>query len=269
MDEILSGAPAPVAEVPAASAAPAPGATAAPGTEAPEGGNQPEPEKTLTQSEVNKLLAKEKARLERRVERAVRAEVERDYLKRQLEESRAPQREAPKGAPQRKDFESDEAYADAWVDYRVDQKIADRESKKEKETSAERQKREAEERVYGLQEKLSRGAEEFGEDFMDRVLGASHITEPMVRFFEESDLAHKVANELVANPAEAARIAKLSPIAQIRELDKLEAKLKAPPKTTQAPAPIVPSGGQAQVQKDYKDMGTAEHIAAWRNRRKR
>jgi hypothetical protein len=79
--------------VPAADAAPDIVSTADALTEAPEGGEQPEatPEKTLTQSEVNKLIAKEKAKESRRVERAIRAEVERDLLRQQLEQRDRPE----------------------------------------------------------------------------------------------------------------------------------------------------------------------------------
>lgn len=271
MDEGQSGALAPVVPVaPVAEATPAPDATAAPVTEAPEGGEKPDaPEKMLPQSEVNRILAKERAKEARRVERAIRAEAERDLYKRQLEETRQPREpHATKGEPKREDYPSDDAFIEAVLDRRVEMKLAEREAKREQETVAQRQQREAAERASNLQRKLAEGRNEYGDDFEERVMGEVPFTEPMVRFFEESDVAHKVMHELSQNVAEAARIAKLSPVMQIRELDKLEAKLKAPPKITQTPAPIVPSGTQGKVNKDYSSMTTAEHVEAWRNRKR-
>lgn len=263
MDEVQSGAVAPV--VPVVETTPAPDATAAPVLEVPSGDKPPEPppEKMLPQSEVNKILAKERAKEARRVERAIRAEVERDHYKQQLESTR--QAPAAQGEPKRSDYQSDEEYADAWVDYRVEQKIAAREAKQAQESKAERQQREALERANNVREKLARGAEEF-DDFEERVMGAVPFTDPMVRFIEESDIAHKVAYHLASHVEEAARIANLSPVAQIRELDKLESKLKAPPKTTNAPPPIVPNGSKTTVETGYRPDMTDKQYAEWRKR---
>jgi hypothetical protein len=269
MDEVQSGALAPVVNETAAPAAPAPEVTATPDS-APQGGEQkPEapPEKQLPQSEVDRIVAKEKAREARRVERLIReqarAEAERDFLRQQIERQNSPRE--TKGEPQRKDFESDEQFYSALLDHRVEQRIAERESKRAQETAAQRQQREAAERADNLKAKIAQGRDEYGEDFEERIFSDVPFTEPMVRFFEESDMAHKVMHELSLNVTEAARIAKLSPISQIRELDKIEARLKAPPKTTQAPPPIVPNGTKTAVDKDPSKM-TDKEFAEWRKR---
>jgi hypothetical protein len=90
------------------------------------------------------------------------------------------------------------------------------------------------------------------------------ISREMVIAMAESEDPGEIAYHLGKNKEEAARIAKLSPIAQAREIGKLEAKLAAKPKqpikkTTEAPDPIDPVKGNDSTKKSMKDMDFKEY----------
>lgn len=91
------------------------------------------------------------------------------------------------------------------------------------------------------------------------------ITESMAQVIRDSELGPDVAYHLGKNPAEAARIAGLSPIAQAKELGKLEVALSAPKPARKVPAaPVQPvSAIAAGGSKDPAQMSIAEY-AAWR-----
>jgi hypothetical protein len=100
------------------------------------------------------------------------------------------------------------------------------------------------------------------------------VTPTMAEAIKESDLGAKVLYHLGKNPAEAERIAKLSPLAQVRELGKIEAKLDASgaaaekePQTqkqvvSRAPAPHKPvAAAPAASAKSIDSMSQAEYRA--------
>lgn len=93
------------------------------------------------------------------------------------------------------------------------------------------------------------------------------ITDDMAAVIFDSDRGPEVAYHLGKNPAEAARIARLSPVAQAKELGRLEERLSAPralPK--QPPAPITPVGGTASAgSADPSKMSMSEFIK-WREK---
>lgn len=93
-------------------------------------------------------------------------------------------------------------------------------------------------------------------------LGTPNMNQAIV----ESDLGPDLAYHLAKNPAEARRIAALSPISQVREIGRLEARLSEPsaPKAktaTDAP-PATPqvrgTGGQFKVAADTADFASFE-----------
>lgn len=104
------------------------------------------------------------------------------------------------------------------------------------------------------------------------------VTPVMASAIQESDLGPQVLYHLGQHPAEAARIAKLSPASQVRELGKLEAKLeaetaaataketpqhKATP-VSKAPAPLRPISGAAAASasaKAIESMSLSEYRA--------
>ena len=103
------------------------------------------------------------------------------------------------------------------------------------------------------------------------------ITTVMAQTIQASDIGPEVAYHLGANPKEAERISRLSPILQAKEIGKIEAQLAANPpvkKTSNAPAPISPVSARSSGTPSYdttdprsiKSMSTSEWIEAERLR---
>lgn len=181
--------------------------------------------KTFTQEELNAIIAKEKAKERRRLERE-RAQ--------QAEQPRASSTEAPR--PDQ--FNTAEDYIEAVADWKAEQKI----------TQREQQKRQNEVKTsYAEREESAR---EKYSDFQDVVYSDDlAISRVMMEAIIESDLGPEVAYHLGKNPREAERISGLSPVAQAREIGKIEASLasKSPDmkKPSSAPEPIKPVGTRA------------------------
>ena len=89
-------------------------------------------------------------------------------------------------------------------------------------------------------------------DFTEIAFSHPFMTEDMARAIRVSPVSTELAYHLGKNLEEAERISELSPVAQIRELVKLEAKLEAAtpvkPAASAAPAPIKPVGAKGAVQ---------------------
>lgn len=209
----------------AAATAPASEDTATPDaveTGAPE---EAEP-KTFTQEELDRIIAAEKAKVERKLRRELAQQTEQ------------PQRTTVSETPKRDAFKSDEEYLEALVDFRADQKLADREQQKRQRTIDST----FEEREETIREKYS------DYDRLVRLNDDLKITPLMGEAIKESEIGPEIAYHLGKNPKEAERIASLSPLAQAREIGKIEAKLvENPPvkKVTSAPDPIKTVGSRS------------------------
>lgn len=85
----------------------------------------------------------------------------------------------------------------------------------------------------------------------------------MIEVIMDSDLGPDLAYHLGKNPAEAARIAALNPISQVRELGKIEAAIAAPKTTPKPPPePVRKVGSKAAgTAKDPSKMTMAEYVA--------
>lgn len=104
------------------------------------------------------------------------------------------------------------------------------------------------------------------------------ISDAMAQTIQSSDIGPEIAYHLGTHPTEAARIAKLAPLAQAKEIGMIEAKLSAAPptikKTTNAPAPISPVTAKGTPGPSFdttdprsiKEMSTSAWIAAERIR---
>lgn len=88
-------------------------------------------------------------------------------------------------------------------------------------------------------------------DFEHVAFTHPYMTEDMAKAIRVSPVATELAYHLGKNLEEAERISSLSPVAQIRELVRIEAKLEAAPATkahvSQAPAPIKPVGAKQSI----------------------
>lgn len=266
MAEVDAGAPAPVVPVaPAAEPAPTPEPTAGTEVVAPEGA-EPEatpPEKMLPQSEVNRLVAKEKAQAAKRAEKLAMERFRAESAERELARLRAettPKPTTPQGEPQPDQFENPKDYVKALVRYERAQ--AEQEEKSRKAT--EQQQRSSSEAKAYLQERFT-AAEEDYPDLQGRLASDEiALSDAMLGFVLDTDHGFKVGDYLASNPAESRKIAQLPPAKQILELNQIASTLAAPPVTTKTQAPIVPNGTKATVASGYRpDMSDAA-FAKWR-----
>lgn len=92
----------------------------------------------------------------------------------------------------------------------------------------------------------------------------------MKQFVLDSETGTDVAYNLAKNPAKLVEISQMSPLAAVRELIKLEARLSVPPpKTiTKAPEPIKPVGQSEKAPFD-PEKASMEEYAKWRTAQER
>jgi hypothetical protein len=166
-------------------------------------------------------------------------------------------------------FASNEDYVEALADQRAEQKIAEREQRK--------QQAEILETYHDKEEEVRAKYDDFEQVAYNPNLP---ITTVMAQSIQASDNGPEVAYHLGANPREAERISRLSPIMQAKEIGKIEAQLTANPpikKTSNAPAPISPVSARTTGSPAYdttdprsiKSMSTSEWIEAERARQVR
>lgn len=227
-------------------------------TAEPQAEKQPDkPERTFTQKELDEIVQKRLAKESRRTERLARAEAELAILKQQQQPKPAEQ----SGEPQPNQFQDYESYIRAFAAWEIKKAKSEFQQESEKERSERQQK----DRAQSLKEKLAPGTKKY-DDFEDVVLNDSlPLQEPMVAAALDSDIGHEILYYLGNNLDEASRIAEMNPARQFRAILEIEAKLKAPPKPSNAPAPINPNSGNAAVEKDPSKMSDEEWLA-WREK---
>ena len=206
----------------------------------------PSEAKSFSQEELDAAIGKRLAREQRKWERD------------------RPQ--APVVVPPIEQFETVDAYADALALQKAEKLLIERDNKKQQSDILE---------AYHEKEEDARTKYD---DFEQVAYNPSiRITPMMAEAIQSSEAGPDVAYYLGANPKEAERISRLSPISQAKEIGKLEAKLVSDPpvkRTSSAPAPISPvtaksSGSPAYDTTDprsMKTMTTTEWINAERAR---
>jgi hypothetical protein len=238
---------------PAELTAPEQGVTATPEPEVvtPESNDAP---KTFTQEELDAAIGKRLAIQQRKWER---------------EQAARQQASVPHVAPSDvvpEQFDTTEAYVEALATAKAQELIRHREmTSQQAEINAAYSDREEE-------------AREKYDDFEQVAYNPRiPITDSMAETIRASEIGPDVIYFLGSNPKEAERISKLTPLAQAKEIGKLEVKLTASPpvkKTSSAPAPITPvtargSGSPAYDTTDprsTKTMTTSQWIEAERQR---
>ena len=255
------------------SAAPEPGQSAdtapAPQPEAikPEGIEQPdappdgEPEKKPEEIKTPKGVQKRLDELtrqrndERRLNERLLAIVEKS-----VSSGSTPKTEqAPSGPPRREDFETFETYLEAKADFQVAKQVSEIGARAER----QRQQQEATQREASWTQRMKE-AEAKHEDFADVVFSEDlAITPVMAEAMKTSEVGQDVVYHLGKNPSEAKRIAGLDPVAQVREIGKIEAQLTNKParQPSRAPTPIEPVGGGKTGVGDPSVMSQAEYEA--------
>jgi hypothetical protein len=235
--------------------APVPEATAAPEIlESTPEVAETQPAKTFSQEELDAAIGKRLAREQRKWERE--------------QQQRAAETQIVKAAPTASvdQFESPEAYAEALAYQKAEELIAKREAAKQQSAVLE-----------SYQEREESAREKY-DDFEQVAYNPKlTITNVMAETIQSSDIGPDLAYYLGSNPKDAERISRMSPLAQAKEIGKIEAKLAAEPpmkKTTSAPAPISPvtarsSGAPALDTTDprsIKSMTASQWIEAERAR---
>lgn len=243
-----------------------PEASAAP-EQAPEPAPDSEPGDEQEQPEAH---AKGKGGFQRRIDKLTARNAE---LERRLAGTPAAQPEpvtptpaAPAGEPRIDDFDSYDAYVAALTDWKVNMRFKARD---EAEATA-KAKAAADAAVQAFQQKADAARAKY-EDFDDVVGDAPPITAVMRDALLESEHGADVMYHLGQNPAEITRISQLSPVAQVRELTRLEAKLAPPPAPeakpkaiTKAPEPIRPVGTSAAPNPTFKADMSFDEYRRWR-----
>lgn len=230
----------------------------------------PEPEtEDDNQEQPEEQRPKGKGGFQRRIDKLIARQAE---LERQLAERTAvqpppvaPAPAAPAGEPKIEAYASYDEYVSALTDWRVENKF--------REMEAAITKAQAEEAVATQQREFSvklEAAREKYEDFDDVVSAAPPITVVTRDFILDSAVGTEIMYQLGQHPADAAKLAQLSPITQIKVLHALEARLAPqtpetkPKATTKAPEPIRPIGTSAAPVLTAKPNMTYEEFRAWR-----
>ena len=229
-------------------------ATVAPVSEVqtPEVDQDQQPAKTFSQEELDAAIGKRLAREQRKWERE------------QAQRAQPPVQPATPVAPEQ--FESTDAYVEALAAQKAEQLLAQREQQKQQSALLES--------YHDKEEKAREKYDDFAQVAYNPNLP---ITDVMAQSIQSSDIGPEMAYHLGANPKEAERISRLSPILQAKEIGKLEAKLAADPpvkKTSNAPTPISPITARSTGSPAYdttdprsiKTMSTSEWIEADRQR---
>jgi hypothetical protein len=211
--------------------------------------------KTFSQEELDAIVSKRLAREQRKWER--------EQAQRQAD---VQQRQQPPADIVPDQFETYEAYAEALAERKAQEILARRE--------AEQQQRALLETYHEREEAARDKYDDFEQVAYNPELP---VTEAMARAIQASEIGPDVIYHLGSNPKEAARIARLDPILQAKEIGRIEARLSAEPpvkKTSNAPAPIVPVTARSTATPQYdttdprstKTMSTSEWIEAERLR---
>lgn len=207
----------------------------------------PDETRTFTQEELDAIVGKRLAREQRKWER---------------EQRFAPRPEVPAEQPVREDFADDDSYTDAVADFKADKKLRVLEAQREHLT-----------RLSAYEDRAEAAKAKY-DDFEAVAYNQSlPVTDHMAATIQSSENGPEILYHLGQNPNEAARISRLQPLLQAREIGKLEATLAAAPpvkRTSTAPAPIDPlkprSNGvtvhDTTDPRSIKSMSTSEWITA-------
>lgn len=209
--------------------------------------------KTFTQSEVDAIVSKNKAKAEaiaeRRALKAYRETLERFAPPQQ------PKTEAEaSGRPTQAQFENVDDYVEAMADWKMGQR---------EQTAQQAQQAKQEQAMAVKTENFYSEAQKihgFDRELFDELPLTRHIAEALI----DSDAPAKLMAHMAAHPDEVARIAGLSPARQAAEIGKLETRLASVPRVSSAPEPIKPIGSRGSAANTDTSRMSMEEYAAKR-----
>lgn len=222
------------------------------------------PEKTFTQAELDELIEKRLARERRKFDRERHQREVEEAERRGRESAQQPQTDAQ---PKREDFDSLEDYLDAKADWKVEQKLRERDAKAQATERQRETRTQVEQNDRAWQERAAKAGERYA-DFEDVVFGNEdlEISPAMAAAIKVTENGVDIAYHLGKNPAEASRIAKLDPVAQVWELGKLSATLNTKP-VSKAPPPVEPVKAGRSASNDLYDPNlSTEQFIKLRNK---
>jgi hypothetical protein len=212
-------------------------------------------EKTFTQAELDAIVQKRAAKEARKAEARYAA------LEAQIHELKTPKaapESQPDKAPKREEFSSYEDFVEARAlhvaraEAKKELEAFKNESKKEKESNtraqAQREFEAKRDQVIAAGQKAFPDFDAAVNDAVDD--GLIPVSGPLYEAIMDSDMGEKLVYHLAKNPSEAERINKLGPLAQIRELGKLEDKLSAKKEPRETMEPI---GGRTSTATGLRD----------------
>jgi hypothetical protein len=212
---------------------------------------------------------REQRRAQNKLEKAFRqraeAQAKAELLEKRLAELEKPK--APQGEPKLEDFDYDpEKYAAAKADYAKSQATKDFEAKQ----ATESHQKAHQKMLSDWEVKAERGADKY--DDWQETVGDLQPNSPFVAAMMEAENGDDIAHYLGSNPKKANRIAQLSPLSQIREIGKLEAKLlltpEKPKTPSKAPAPITPLTGTT-ASAATAEPSEQDDMATWMKKRQK
>lgn len=228
------------------------------------------PPKTFSQEELERIVLKERAKAERRASREAydRAMADAEQKFRQPPAQSQPDTRSPHspadGEPSPQGFADYAAYVKALTAWQIGEALKQTRQKEQEHRVAAQASQQAQE----VMAKLAPGAEKY-EDFEEVALREDlPVTQNMAAtILDLGAPGHDVLYFLGSNPKEAARIAALPAPQQVREIDKLAAKLTEPAKPTTAPQPVSPLAGTATVEKKLEELGYDDYVKTRRRQR--
>ena len=201
-----------------------------------------------TAEELQKKFDRDAAMQRRRYEKDLQAEREqRIRLEERLAKSE-PAKSSDPDMPTIDKFDNFDEYVTAKAEYIASQTL----SKHEERQQQEKAKAAQQQTVEGWNKRV---ADADIPDFHD-VLAASDVpmTSIMQQAIMESENGPKLAYHLATNPADAERIAGMTPIGAVRALTLIEEGLKKPVAVSKATPPITPVGSKATSIKSLLDV---------------
>lgn len=208
---------------------------------------EPAPEKTFTQSQLEKQLGQRLARERARAASELQAEREqRIRLEERLAAGAAPKEGQPdaNAEPQLKDYSDFGKYTAAMARYVTKQELQTTLTERESTAKVEREQSAARESNESWNTRIAAALKDMP-DYNEVLADASDL--PMSKHVEaaikESEEGPRLAYYLAQHPEDAHRIHKMTPSGAVRALTLIEVGFKPKP-VTATPAPITPVGSK-------------------------
>lgn len=235
-----------VVDVPVAPVAAVTESPAASETPAPVEPQEPKPAPTA--EELQKKFDRDAAMQRRRYEKDLQAEREARIRLEERLAQHAPARPADPGMPTIDKFDNFDEYVTAKAEYIASQTLSKHEERQQQEKAQAAQ----EKAKLAYAEKLAKANIP---DFNEVVEGSGiRLSDVMYDTILESESGPKLLYHLATNPADAERIAGMTPIGAVRALTLIEEGLKKPVAVSKATPPITPVGSKATSIKSLLDV---------------